>query len=356
MKKLYRLTTVAAFSLALATVLLTGCKKDDSTTTAADAPTADELARGEATLAKIMDFKQRMDYYKANPAIKDGETVTLDEAIWNIEALFNVTYSYPELSYGRTVTADTILYLPLQADNTVLLTELTVFYGQMYEVISDIYHGIDLDNKQFIILDVEEGAPAGDHLPVTLHSVQGAVKGTPPPIPEPQMWMPFAEGISWYYGEDGGNNMGIYPNNIDAADTLTRLLNATLVSKAPHGFSYYYTSTVTKELRNDDHHEYTNSHYPNCGPYSEFYKENPTAEEKWMNSDMMNFHYFGEKQLIMYYLRDYGIESVPSSHHLCNVTIQDNNNKTSNKIWHHTQATYGHRDVVGEHVVERGNL
>lgn len=31
MKKLYRLTTVAAFSLALATVLLTGCKKDAPT-------------------------------------------------------------------------------------------------------------------------------------------------------------------------------------------------------------------------------------------------------------------------------------------------------------------------------------
>ena len=150
MKRLYLLlVTLLVASMAITTV---SCKKEQTTT---------ETAQGEATLARIMNFKQQVDYYKANPAIKDGESVTLDEAIWNIEALFNLTYSYPELSYGRTETADTVLYLPVGSDNTVLLTDLTVFYGQMYEVVRNIYQGIELDNKQFLILDVEAGEQHG---------------------------------------------------------------------------------------------------------------------------------------------------------------------------------------------------
>ena len=303
-----------------------------------------------------MNFKQQVDYYKANPDVKDGESVILDEAIWNIEALFNLTYAYPELSYGRTETADTVLYLPVGSDNTVLLTDLTVFYGQMYEVISDIYHGIALDNKQFIILDVEAEELHGCQQAIKLHSLQGSAKGIPPCPDIPQIWEPYEEGISWYYGEDVGNDAGIFPNNIDAADTLSRLLNATLVPQAPQGFTYIYTRTITKELREGYHHEYSNNSYPDCGPYCEFYKENPTEEDKWMNSDMMNFYYFGERHLVKDVLPNYEGTFVPSSHRLCNVLISEGNERATNKIYHHTQATYGQRDIIGDCVVVKGNL
>lgn len=345
MKRLYLLlVTLLVASMAITTV---SCKKEQTTT---------DTAQGEATLARIMDFKQQVDYYKANPDVKDGEAVTLDEAIWNIEALFNLTYSYPELSYGHTETADTVLYLPVGSDNTVFLTDLTVFYGQMYEVVRNIYQGIELDNKQFLILDVEAGEQHGGQQAIKLHSIQGSVKGIPPTPNIPQIWEPFEEGISWYYGEDMGNNAGIFPNDIDAADTLSRLLNATLIQKAPHGFTYIYTQTLTKELIGDDYYAYSHNHYPDCGPYCEFYKENPTEEDKWMNSDMMNFHYFGERHLVKDVLPNYGENPVPSSHRLCNVYIREGNDRTTNKIFHHTQATYGRRETLGVILIEKGNL
>ena len=87
MKHCYKLFA-AALMVALSTLVFTGCNKNED-------PADEALKQGEATLARIMNFKQQVDYYKANPAIKDGETVTLDEAIWNIEALFNLTYAYP---------------------------------------------------------------------------------------------------------------------------------------------------------------------------------------------------------------------------------------------------------------------
>ena len=330
-------------------VALASCEKEQTNT---------ELVQGEATLARIMDFKQQVDYYKANPAVKDGETVTLDEAIWNIEALFNLTYAYPELSYGHTVTADTMLYLPVGANNTVLLTDLTVFYGQMYDVVRDIYQSIDLDNKQFLILDVEAGELLGGQQTIKLHSVQGSVKGAQPEPEVPQMWEPFEDGPDWYYGEDRGRRDGSFYLEMDAADTLANMLNANLVHTAPNGFTYIYTQTMMKELGLGVHDVYSNNSYPGIGPYSEYYVENPSEDDKWLDADHMNYYYFGESHLVKDVLPCYGDTHVPSSHYFFNVTIIDNKTieDATTIVWHHTQAFYGHRDVVGDNTIIKGNL
>lgn len=348
MKRLYLLpVTLLVASMAITTV---SCKKEQTTT---------ETAQGEATLARIMNFKQQVDYYKANPDVKDGEAVTLDEAIWNIEALFNLTYSYPELSYGRTETADTVLYLPVGSDNTVLLTDLTVFYGQMYEVISDIYHSIELDNKQFIILDVELGERHGNQQAIRLQSVQGSAKGIQPPTPQPIVWAPFAEGPAWYYGEDRGMINGVLEGKMDAADTLANKLNAFLVPKAPHGQAYIYTEIMMKELPYNYHIPF--SYNPYQGEYCEFYMQDADEDDKWLNTSQMNFQYYGERHLVLSVLRDYddGIQGpVPSDFKLFNVTIEDYHASYNQSltIGHHTKAYYGQRETVYYNIVVKGNL
>lgn len=360
MKRTPKTLYAAIVIVATTAAFLIGCKKDDSTTTAADTPTANELARGEATLAKIMDFKQQVDYYQSYPDVKDGTTMSIDEAIWNIEALFNLTYAYPELSYGRTVTADTVLYLPVSVDNTVLLTDLTVFYGQMYEVISDIYHGIELDSKQFIILDVEAGDLHGGQQAIKLHSVQGSVKGIPPTPPgPPQQWEPFEEGSDWYYGEDGGRRDGTLLYVMDAADTLANMLNAILVPKAPNGQAYIYTEIMMKELPYEIHLSFSHNFYQ--GEYCEFYMENAEADDKWLNTSQMNFQYYGERHLVLSVLRDYddGIQGpVPSNFKFFNVTIEDYHSSSDQDltIGHHTKAYYGQRETIYYNIIVKDNL
>ena len=348
MKRLYLLlVTLLVASMAITTV---SCKKEQTTT---------DTAQGEATLARIMDFKQQVDYYKAHPDVKDGEAVTLDEAIWNIEALFNLTYSYPELSYVRTETADTVLYLPVGADNTVLLTDLTVFYGQMYEVISDIYHSIELDSKQFIILDVELGERLGSQQAVRLHSVQGSAKGIQPPTPQPVVWAPFAEGPAWYYGENLGQRDGSFYLEMDAADTLANKLNAILVPKAPHGQAYIYTEIRKKELPSNYLIPFSHNLYQ--GEYCEFYMENATEEDKLLSTSQMNFQYYGERHLIMDILPNYEDESqsqIPSDFKLYVVTIEDYKISTGQSltIWHHTKAYYGQRETIYYNIIVKSNL
>ena len=348
MKRLYLLlVTLLVASMAITTV---SCKKEQ---------TATDTAQGEATLARIMDFKQQVDYYKANPDVKDGEAVTLDEAIWNIEALFNLTYSYPELSYGRTETADTVLYLPVGADNTVLLTDLTVFYGHMYEVISDIYHSIELDSKQFIILDVELGERLGSQQAVRLHSVQGSAKGIQPPTPQPVVWAPFAEGPAWYYGEDGGMINGMLEGQMDATDTLANKLNAILVPKAPHGQAYIYTEIRKKELPSNYLIPFSHNLYQ--GEYCEFYIVNAEEDDKWLNTSQMNFQYYGERHLILNILPDYEDESqgpIPSDFKLYIVTIDDYQYSSDQglTIGHHTKAYFGQRETIYYNIIVKSDL
>ena len=351
MKRLYLLLVILLVaSMAITTV---SCKKEQATI---------DTSQGEATLARIMNFKQQVDYYKANPAIKDGESVTLDEAIWNIEALFNLTYAYPELSYGRTETADTVLYLPIGSDNTVLLTDLTVFYGQMYEVISGIYHGIVLDNKQFIILDVELGERHGNQQAIRLQSVQGSVKGIQPltpPIPQPVIWAPFADGPDWCYGEKLGRRDGSLYLEMDATDTLSSMLNAILLPKAPSGQEYIYPVVMSKGLPSFLHLPYSHNFYE--GEYCEFYKENATDDDKWLSTSQMNFQYYGERHLVLNVLPDYDDEvydPVPSDFELINVHIESHKSDDGQNLtyWHHTIATYGLRETLYHNIIVKGNL
>lgn len=146
MKRLYLLLVILLVaSMAITTV---SCKKGQATT---------ETAQGEATLARIMNFKQQVDYYKANPAIKDGESVTLDEAIWNIEALFNLTYAKPEDAYSETTGFLFSLYLPVNTHGRVLVSDLCYLYEQVKSMARTYYANLDYTDKGFLFMTVELG-------------------------------------------------------------------------------------------------------------------------------------------------------------------------------------------------------
>ena len=344
MKKTNPIIITALLAVA---ALMTGCSKTEDTASEA-------LKQGEATLARIMDFKSLLEEAKANPDAKSTGYMSVADAVWNVEALFNLTYAYPELAYGTTVACDTTLYLPVCANDSVSVSNLSVFYGQMFDAVQAIYQSVDLDDKQFLILDVEAGERNGSLQAIGLHTVQGSLRGEQPEPGTPQQWEPFEEGSPWYYGEDLGRLDGTFYGEMDAADTLSRMLNANLVQKAPGGFTYIYTNVIMKELYNWDHVEYSHNSYPGCGPYCEFYKVNPSATDYLLDTDQMNFHYFGERYLATDYLRTYGYPLVPTTHYLVNITIDDHS--LSPKIWHHTQVTYGHRDGVGKNEIVKGNL
>ena len=124
------------------------CKKEQTTL---------DTTQGEATLARIMDFKQKVEAYQMNPAMKSGATISLTEAIWNIENLFNLTYAKPEDAYSETSEFVFSLYLPIDAQGNVLETDLFCLYEQVKAMARTNYANTDFVNKGFLFMTVELG-------------------------------------------------------------------------------------------------------------------------------------------------------------------------------------------------------
>ena len=57
-----------------------------------------------------------------------------------------------------------------------------------------------------------------------------------------------------------------------------------------------------------------------------------------LSSDQMNFHYFGERYLVLNHFRNDVNDPIPSTHFLVRVTIEDRYNTHNNVIMHHTQG------------------
>lgn len=340
------LAIVAMAILGIATVFVS-CKKEQ-------APT--ESPKSDKTVVRIMDFKHQLE---AVEATSSGRTITymsVADAVWNVEALFNFTYAYPDETYSQTVSCDTTLNLYVCANDSVLLSDLSAFYGQMFTAVQTLYQAVDLDDKQFLILDVEAGERHGSLQAVTLHTIQGSVTSTPQPSPDPpQPWRgPFTNGLTWYYGKNGGTSNGQFQGTMDAADTLTRTLNARLVPQAPENCEYYYTNILGKTSQQPVIYPFSHDWFPNIASHHcEFYRANPTPDDYWLDPDLMNFHYYGECQLVLVEFRN-GEDPVPSTHSLFQVRVWDYD--TDTVIGHHTEALYGIRGVVAHEWGDREHL
>lgn len=329
MKNTKSIIAIIVLAILTTTVAVVSCKKEQA---------PDTSNQSEAILAQIQGFKSQLEAVGANPNERSISYMSIPDAVWNIEALFNYTYAYPGYSYGQTICCDTTLYMPVCTNDSVSLADLYVFNCQMYDAVLMLYQAALLDNKQFIILDVEAGERNGNLLAIEIHTLQGSMKGDQPDPDQPHPWRPFMDDdVLWYYGEDYENSNG-FP--ADAADTLTGMLNANLVSIAPEGYEYVYIGVMNKYTVLGENHPNPTSGYTSVSPrYCEFFKENPTAQDYWLNSDQMNYYYFGERHLVLNILPNSGTLPVPSDHCLFRVVVSDGKDDTS--IGHYTTAFYG---------------
>ena len=343
------LTALAVLALAG----LVSCQKENT-----DARTgAKQVYKENDVIARIMEFKEQVEHYNGRPGSRDAIYVSVDEAIWNLEALFNYTYAYPELCYGQTVSIDTVLNLPLSSNDSVSVSDLAAFYGTMHAAVSAIYNSVTLPDKQFVVLDVEEGLHQTGCVLVRLNTLQGSVLEAPVTGHyEPPYMGPFPMGVSWWYCCNGGNSLGQHIGGLDAADTLGMVLNAELVPVAPNGGTYVYTSIMTKATNENVHYPFSHPLYPQLGPYCEFHKENPVyPDDYWLTWEQMNFHYFGERYLVTEVLPHVS-PAIPLAHVLFFVQVEAYDDDLPPKIGHKTTARYGLRTLVGGNDRDRSVL
>ena len=309
-----------------------------------------DTSSGELVLRRILAFRERLRLHESNPDLRDTELMSVHDAVWNLEALFNYTYARPDFNGLGTVTFDTVLCLPANGNDSVGMADLSVFYQAMLGAVRQEYLGSGFDSRQLVLVDIEDMGRARGGVAVGMRTVLGGRSNDqpePPDPPQPEPW-PFGADTLWYYGEDHSNSYN-NPMGVDAADILSHVLNDRIVAKAPEGWYYIYTDLRHKETNDPTDHPFSYTPLQGHGSYCEFLAEQPSPTDYWLDSAQMNFHFFGERRLILSQ-PPFGPDTALVNHVICQITVNDYSKMggagQTLEIGHLTTVYYGRCELM----------
>jgi hypothetical protein len=342
MKKV-RFISVAAFVVALVTLsVLDSCSKQD--VARKDATGKQQIIMSTEDLIfqdNFVQFRDKVRYIHDNPSYKSGEVMDANEAIKQIESLFNATYGFPDKQYGKTKTNKTTVLIGMNDSEEVLLDDVVSTFDEIINIVTQFYYQCEFNQKGFLLLDLEKGETADGQVEIFLRSVIGEKESN---------WNPFGPDDYWWYGLYKGdcewNNSGT-----DAAEKIEEAVNIyrPIVSPPP-GYIFTYSAFEQVVLFG---HEYESE----IGEKLIFYKENEsgtfTWEDKCLDPDEMNFHFYGEQEVIYTRLP---IDLVKPSNwvfRVCNLLGKQEFNPTNGfpSIHHNNELTYALRHLAAIEII-----
>ena len=282
-----------AFAASVA-VYLGACKKDIVTPiNNSQASLEDENYSAEArrVVERIKRFKTQIT--EKEYLTKGDSFVPIDSVIWDVEALFNASHSFPDRKYIETVKQDIELCVETNAEDKVLLSASAVLYDDIVDAVRQVYanDGVAFD-KSLMAIDVEEGEKTGNTVNVKVHVISGRVmnSGTPPPCP---INGPFGPGDCWYFGEYGGtcDDPSVFG---DAAEIIEDSINCHFRGKSvpSSGYRSINYNLVRVFL---DGNEYVDD---DGNYYTYFYSINDNPPF-YLNYNLLNYYYNKELALIL---------------------------------------------------------
>jgi hypothetical protein len=345
MKKLI----LSLIATALAAALIYSCSKELEKTNFTHEHENNELKMSNDDIAimnKIIEFREKAALIRKNPDTLSGEPLSPEDAIWNIETFFNVTYGFPDNTYGKTKADTLMVYLPLNQYGKVMLSDIVEIYDEIVVKTSKVYHASDFANKGLLLVSITHGDTNNNLLELIIRIVTGELRGTPPD--PPVQWQPFGVDDNWYYGYLYGDcNLNIGYGDTDAAGQLQETLHLYKPIPIPiPGYRYVY---VLDDPIHRFGHEYQNS----AGEYLIFYiakaDGNFTADDKCLVTEEMNFHYFGQKEVIYHIIPQELNKPTNWIFMECELTGEEESHPEDpdlHCIHHQNELTYAYRYLV----------
>ncbi len=213
---------------------LSSCKKDEMQNTAE--PLSNEDLKTEAL---ILGFKDKLQ----NQNFKSNETLSLNDAIWNMEASLNYDYAQGDAQHEKNLHYTDYFYLQLNSSQEAELDEINDVLNQMVDQLSVHYHAIEEENKSFSVGDVGLVNVQNNIAQLSLGSVFGVyTANTPDPF----------ESWEWWYALGGqGICSGPYIGQFIGRDGTTELenkLNPDHSGTLPPGMHVYYSNVFTATI------------------------------------------------------------------------------------------------------------
>lgn len=248
-------------------------------------------SKAELIVQRIKRFDNQLKEIK-NGAYRGSGYMNVDSALWNIESLFNATYSFPDKNYVEKKIHELSFNIDV-LDDLMSMKDVSVLYDQIVAATKVAYRDDGFtSNKGLMSLFVNKDELRSGMSAVKVLVVTGRTDSHQIEI-KPHLFGPFDDDECWYYGEYGGTCSDPYVLN-DAAELIEDTIN----------YKYGYKPDVRQNCRNiyvdmfyvvldgDEYWDKANN------DYYVFYKTNCDKEELFLNGSELNRYYYNEVHLI----------------------------------------------------------
>lgn len=290
--------SIVIFTILAAGIIFQACKKEENLEPKQENSVMSVEDRNIEN--KIRTFRDKIQ----NPT-KSNETLTVDEALWNLEATMNYTYGEAEIQLNEVNHKKFNIQIPVNADGQVSITDASAAYDEILEQVRAHYHGIQSDEKNLVMVNlerVENQRTSG----MVEFEVTSAVNDKQLPGS-----LNFGVNDHWHYGErewgDGGYCDGLYVNQNKDSDAALEIQKKVHMRKGVLSGRYYYTdetiiSKTPYEYRNHNDIPVELDNVKDYLLYCSDYNE-PNFED-CLSPELMNFYLWGTEWVVYHYTNE----------------------------------------------------
>jgi hypothetical protein len=281
------------------------------------------LARSKQVITRIKNFDAKM---RSN--LKAGEKISIDSSVWNLEALQNLTYAFPDSAMNDFKVMKSNYTIGIDDNGMVLMSDVQSVYTQMEDSLLYKYGQITSDAKVLRFSDVALDSIVGRtaYLSATFGFAFNILS----------FYLPFEDDDDWLWGtltqtygdpplgKCNGTEYGVS----DGSDELQRRLNNPYLL---FDGQYTFTDLETVEATGYDYNErlYVGWDYP---------------ENNCLTNDLLDYYLVQSHNIINNYSEGLRIEGKS----FASVQIDDDLLIANYpKHFHYYYVTYGIRILIG---------
>ena len=192
-------------------------------------------------MQRINRFNQQMQGH-----FKNGTMMTLDTAVWNLEALLTNYGGYPDSTSNKFILMHSHFTLPVDANGLVSMDDVQALYQQMVDTITAQLNGIAGNVKFLKFSDVQQDSVVGNTAYITSNNGygQGFILGLYPPFTD-----------DWIWGTLGNPEQPPYSGNCsgtdlssDGSNEIQYRLNHPAAASAARGYTDIETRSTNGSL------------------------------------------------------------------------------------------------------------
>jgi hypothetical protein len=224
---------------------IVSCKKDNLNNFKQN---TNDNTYSQNVIKRIENFRQQI---QGN--LKTGTMMTLDTAIWNLEALITNYGGYPDSASNKFILMHSHFTLPTDAGGLVSMDDVQALYQQMVDSITAQLNGIAGNVKFLKFSDVQQDSVVGNTAYLTSNNgyVQGFILGLYPPFTDDWIWGTLGE----EYGTPPSGNCDGTVLTSDGSDEIQYRLNHPAVAPYGTGFTDLETKDMTPWDFEDENEE-----------------------------------------------------------------------------------------------------